>query len=308
MKFAPALLHPCLEVELTSRARVDGHFRLVVSRADGSVRRDIAFDNLVLDAGVNRLGTDNAITFCAIGAGTATPVANQTTLQAQSQSTSTTLTGSATDSGGVTPYWTGYTFVFRFPIGSLGGNYSEVGVGWSSTLMYSRALILDAGGSPTSITVGAGEQLDVYYTRRIYPPLSDAVTTANISGVSTTVTCRAMNAGSTSAWGAQNFPSALSSSSYQAYSGSIGSITGSPSGDTGSAPSSVSLLAYSNNSLTRGLQVNYAFGEGNAPGGISSTAVPFSMMAYQFGFSPPIAKTSSFTLALTYAVSWARRP
>lgn len=287
-------------------ASLGGHFRLVVSRPDGSVTKEMQFENLVLDAGLNRLGTDAAVAFCAIGTGTATPVANQTTLQSQSQSTSTALTGTATDSGGATPYWTGFTYVFRFPIGSLGGNYSEVGVGWSPTLMYARALILDAGGSPTSITVGTGEQLDVYYTRRIYPPLSDVVATTSISGVTTTVTGRALSAGSISFWAANLFPSAAAASGYLAYSGGIGALTAGPSGTPG-AEGSATALPYVGNSLQRRVAVSYGPSQGNAPGGVASITVPFRMMAYQFGFSPPIAKTSSQTLALEFAANWSRR-
>lgn len=299
-----------VEAHVRCGVGVSGHFRLVVSRPGLGVVRELEFENLVLDAGLNRLGTDNAISWCAIGTGTATPVETQTTLQAQSAATNAQEAGSSTDAGGVTPYWTGFTFVFRFPIGSLGGNYSEIGVGWTSTLMYARALILDVGGSPTTITVGAGEQLDVYYTRRVYPPLSDVVTTPTISGVSTTVTCRAELAGSSARWRAQSFPAyaGVAGAGAEVYSGALGALTGSPSG-TAVAPSSAANQAYSNNSLTRGVNILLSTAQANfGAGGVQSAVIWWQMCAFQYGFNPGIAKTSALTLALEYSVTWARRP
>jgi hypothetical protein len=299
-----------LEAQIHTSVGLAGHFRLVVSRPDGSVARELEFENLVLDAGLNRLGTDAAITWCAIGTGTAAPAASQTTLQTQSASTNSQQPGSSTSSGGITPFWTGYTWVFRFPIGSLNGNYSEVGVGWTSTLMYARALIVDAGGSPTTITVGVGEQLDVYYTRRVYPPLADVVTTPSISGVTTTVTCRAELAGSSARWRPEAFPAWAGSAGAGAevYSGALGLLTASPSG-TSVQPSSVSNQSYSNNSLTRRANIIVGTTLANfGAGGVQSGVIWWQMCSFQYGFSPGIAKTSSLSLALEYSTSWARRP
>lgn len=307
------LIRRHVEAEIATPVGITGEFRLVVSRPDGSIVREMEFPNLLLNAGLNRLGTDNGIGFCTIGAGTSTPTATETTLQSRSQSTNTTLAGSATTSGGASPYWTGYTFGFRFPIGSLNGNYTEVGVGWTSTLMASRALILDIGGAPTTITVGSGEQLDVFYTRKLYPPLTDVVTTPSIGGVSTTVTTRAHVAGSInnteSAWNASEWPrtSRTDGEYCYAYSGAIGVLTGSPSG-TQSTPDSCSNSAYSNNSYTRAINVSFGLARGNVGGGIAAAICGWRMCSFQYGFSPAIAKTSAQTLALVYSTTWARRP
>jgi hypothetical protein len=301
-----------IDAEVSTRLGIDGHFRLVKSRADGTVTQILEFENLLLDAGLNRLGTDNGVAFCAIGTGTGVPTATETALQAQQASTSTVLPGAATTAGGSSPYWTGYTFGFRFPIGSLSGNYSEIGVGWSAILMSSRALILDIGGSPTTITVTSAEQLDVFYTRRVYPPLVDVTASSTIGGVSTTVTTRAHSAGSTTLWDASSWPrydpSPASNGSFlEAYSGAAGAITGLPSG-TPSSGSSGATLTYSNNSLSRSVAATYNLSQANFVGGVASTVCWFRMMAFQYGFSPAIAKTASNTLALTYSVTWARRP
>lgn len=308
----PHIMKRTPEAETTSRFGLAGRFRLVVSGADGNVRRELAFDNLILDAGLNRLGTDAAITFCAIGTGTATPLVSQTVLQAQSQNTSTVISSTATNSGASTPRWTGQIYQFRFAVGSLGGNYSEIGVGWSSTLMYARALIVDGGGAPTTITVGSGEQLDVYYERRVYPPVSDVVTTPTIGGVSTTVTVRSQNAANSTIWDASSYPHYNQGGSplgsfCEVFNGAIGAVTGVPSG-TSSVPSSATNSAYSNNSYTRNVVVTFAPAEGNLAGGITAAVCRFKMAALQVGFSPAIGKISGNTLVLTYTTSWGRRP
>ncbi len=308
----PHIMKRTPEAEAVSCFGLAGRFRLVVSGPDGSVRRELAFDNLILDAGLNRLGTDAAIAFCAIGTGTAAPAISQTVLQAQSQNTSTIISSTATNSGASTPRWTGQIYQFRFAIGSLNGNYSEIGVGWSTTLMYARALIVDGGGAPTTITVGAGEQLDVYYERRVYPPAGDVVTTNSIGGVSTTVTVRSQNSANSTVWDASSYPHYNQGGNplgtfCEAYNGAIGAVTGVPSGTSG-APSSASNSAYSNNSYTRNVVVTFAPAEAVLAGGITAAVCRFKMAALQVGFSPAIAKTSLNTLVLTYTTSWARRP
>jgi hypothetical protein len=288
---------------------IDGYFDLVVTNKRGKQRR-YSFENLVLNSGLERLGTDAAITVCAIGAGTSVPIASQTALQAISASTSTTLTGAPTDSGGLTPYWVGYTYGFRFPIGSLGGNYTEIGVGWAAGSMYARALIQNAGGTPVSISIGAGEQLDVFYTRRIYPPLVDVVSVQTINGVATTVTVRAAQAGSTSWWAANEYPRYGGSPvgiNCEIFDGVLGAINAAPSG-TSNAPSSVTVQPYVSSSFTRNVSITIPNAVGNFATGIKSSRLWLRMASFQFGFVPAVVKTSANVVTFNYSVTWGRRP
>jgi hypothetical protein len=299
-----------VDVELPSGVGMSGEYKLVVSGPDGEVRRELGpFPNIILDQGLNRLGTATGVLVCAIGTGTVTPAANQSGLQTQSAVTSDLQFGSFTTAG-ASPWWTGFTWGCRFAIGSLNGNYSEVGVGWASeNSMFSRALILDAGGAPTTITVGPGEQLDVFYTLRLYPPLTDVVTTPTIGGVLTTVTTRACGAGQeTTLWRVTSFfrTSSLFIGIAPAWSGSIGSVTGSPSG-TPSEADTFTTNAYSNNSLTATGTATYGTTRGNV-GRIAAVSAFWSMAAFQYGFSPAIAKDATKTLVLNMSVSWGRRP
>lgn len=270
------------------------------------------FDNIILDSGLNRWGTGTIISGAAIGTGTATPASTDTGLQTQTHYTTTTGTGAGITAGGSSPYNNTRTFAYRTTLGALSGNYSEVGVGWASGSMFSRALILDGGGSPTTISVASDEQLDIVYQLSVYPPLTDTSTSVTISGVTHTITGRACNVNNVGGdyWALSQTAILLSSLGVGACTnGSIGAITGTPSGSTpGSGSLTTTSDTYINNSYQR--TGNYAFGLtfGNLSGGISATIVTWSGKAcFQYGLSPAIAKDATKTLILNFSVNWARR-
>lgn len=298
------------------RVGMAGRYQLIVRDAWGvEKRRTPWFDNIILDAGLNRWGTGNPILGGAIGTGTSAPVATQTALDTQSTYTTTTGTGHNTDTAvGTSPYNNSRTFVFRTALGALNGNYSEVGVGWASGSMFSRALILDGGGTPTTISVGAAEQLDIVYQLQVFPPLVDTSNLVNISGVDYTVTGRAQFAGSLGglAWPVSGLAATLAVTSINgaanAYSGALGAITANPSGTSTSNGSSAVVGAYVNNSLSRTGRSTLALAEGNVSGGIKSTSFFWNFAAFQYEFSPILPKNNTKTLTLDYSVTWARRP
>ena len=127
------------------------------------IERTPWFDNIILDSGLNRWGTAASIAGAAIGTGTATPASTDTGLQSESHYTTTGGTGGGSTALGSSPYNNTVTYVYRTTLGSLNGNYTEVGVGWATGQMFSRALILDGGGSPTTISVTSAQQLDIVY-------------------------------------------------------------------------------------------------------------------------------------------------
>lgn len=305
-----------LEAGADSRFGMSGEYRLIVRRADGSIRQDTGFfSNLILDAGLNRIGTATAEGRCEIGTGTAAPAANQTALATLSAGTTDALAPGYSASV-APPYYLQYTTTYRFAVGALNGNYTEVGIGWASNQLFSRALIVDGGGLPTSITVLSTEQLDVVYRLRMYYPTSDWGGTYSIGGVSTTVAARGAHAGNPM-WQYSGSPLAGNVSplpptgimTTAVYTGSLGLITGSPSGSSANTGASPVNTAYSNNSLTRVSTVNLGLGVGNIIGGISAFGTEGSqgLLSTQWEFSPPIAKDATKTLALTFSATWARR-
>lgn len=291
-----------------------GRYQLIVRDAWGiEKRRTPWFDNLILDSGLNRWGTGTIITGAAIGTGTSTPTASDTGLQTQTHFTSTTGTGDGLAAGTSPNYNNTRTFVYRTALGALNGNYSEVGVGWASGSMFSRALILDGGGSPTTIAVASTEQLDIVYQLSVYPPLVDTgPTTITISGVDYDVTGRAAYVTSMSgaySWAISTGPFAVTRNLVPyAFNGSIGAITAGPAGSS-TGVDGTSNSAYVNNSLSQSGAQNFGLVYGNLVGGISAVIVGWGASAtFQYGISPAIPKDATKTLALNYSVSWARRP
>jgi hypothetical protein len=301
-----------------SRATLKGRYKLVVRDAWGGVRRQTDwFDNIILDTGLNRMGTGAPIAGAAIGTGTSTPVASQTGLDTQTTYTTTSGTGNGAQSAlGSSPYNNTYTAVYRTALGALNGNYYEVGVGWASGSMFSRALILDGGGSPTFVSVASTEQLDIVYELSIYPPLVDTSNSVTISGVTYTVTGRASSVNSTiNAWSwAPTYAAGGAvgvwsiSGVNNAYSGSIGAITALPAGTYTSNGSAAVVGSYSNNSLTRSARSTYGLTDGNVSGGIKSVMAFWKMACFQYEFNPVLPKDATKTLTLDYSMTWARRP
>lgn len=294
-----------------------GRYQLRVLDAWGiEKRRTPWFDNIILDSGLNRWGTGTIINGAAIGTGSSAPASTDTGLQTETTYTTTSGTGSGIVAGTAPNYNNTRTFSYRTTLGALNGNYSEVGVGWVSGSMFSRALILDGGGSPLPITVTSSEQLDIVYQLSVYPPLVDiGPTTITISGVDYAVTGRAGNVtgtvqtGGSAAWpvGVITITKGTSDISNNVYTGALGAITALPSG-TISNTTSATTNAYVNNSLQRTGYASYGLTQGNVSGGIKSAISVWSSLAgFQYEFNPVIPKDGTKTLVLNYSITWARR-
>lgn len=299
-----------------SGVSASGRYQLIKRDAWGAeIERTPWFDNIILDSGLNRWGTGVIIAGAAIGTGTASPVASDTGLQTQSHYTTTTGAGSGITAGSAPNYNNTRTFVYRTVLGQLNGNYSEVGVGWVSGSMFSRALILDGSGNPTTISVSSSQQLDIVYQLSVYPPIVDTgPTTVTISGVNYSVTGRASWVSSTGGspnWGVSQSAMSLnigSASHFDVTNGALGAITSSPSG-TPASPSGAysSLGTYVNNSYQQTCAITYVLTAGNVSGGITASRVAWSIGAFQYAFSPAIPKDGTKTLVMNYSINWARR-
>jgi hypothetical protein len=299
--------------ELHIRPQLAGFYRIVATDADTGEQRVVAdwFENLILDAGLNRLGTGGIASHCHVGSGSSTPAVSDTSLQ--SVVATQGRTGASDGVQNTEPYYGWGRYTFRFNAGVAAGNLSEVGIGWSASSgsLFSRALIKDVNGDPTTITVLSNEFLDVTYELRIYPPLTDATFQAVIGGVTHDCVLRACKV--TDFW---NWRAALGDNgiAFQptagtpviVYSGAIGTITQYPSGSSGSA-SSYATNAYSNNSYTMTGYADFDLNSGNVAGGIVSMYFRTYAGTYQCSFDPPIAKDNTKTLRINMSVTWARK-
>lgn len=296
---------------------IGGFFKFEAVNAETGERRLLAdwFKNLITDQGMNRLGSGGGVSHVLVGSGS-TPPANSDTQLASHVAVTGNVTANTSGYVAGPPYyvWTRYTW--RFAQGAAAGNLSEVGVNWNgatSGSMFSRALIRDGNGNPTTITVLASEFLDVTYELRVYPPQTDVTFQATISGQTYNCTLRPSQLSNQSTGWVPSF-FAGGGTDYQqlgytaVYSGSLGPVTDSPSGSVANTGSSYTTGAYSNNSFQRDGSLAMGLNDGNLAGGIKVFVFQNRIGTFQVEFTPAIPKTNAQLLTLNMRVSWARRP
>lgn len=274
------------------------------------------FPNLVTDWGLNRIGDNNDwLDTCHVGSSSSSPSVTDTTLG--SLVASTAFAPQSRGTAGSEPYYTWIRKTFTFNAGEATGNLSEVGVGINSTTgdyLFSRALIVDGNGDPTTITVLADEELRVTYECRIYLPTSDNTGNVDISGTTYSYTCRAANAtlnNQSIGWYIQNDGSsagyAWGSSSFAAYQDgtSLAAITGSPSG-TSDESDNVSALAYVDGSLERSFEAFFGTADANLSGGIGAFTFQLWVGYFQMSVSPSLDKNNQKELTIEVTHAWGR--
>jgi hypothetical protein len=287
---------------------LDGLYKIEAVNAKGERRLILDwFKNLILDAGLNRLGSGGAFDRCMVGTSSTPVIPTQTALGAQIATTGAVVDlANGVDIGG------GYAWArrtFRFPVGAATGNISEVGVGWSTTDCFSRALTTDTGGSPVTITVLADEFLDVTYELRMHWPTTDVTINGFISGTSHAVVTRAALVGQ---WSLstliENGARVGLTPPGQAFSYGTGPLGG-VSIDSGGTPLNSVLMtyaaAYVNNSLQRLYRATFGLGDGSS--NINNIVITTPFGIFKSSFSPVIPKTNVNALTLDYRLSWARR-
>jgi hypothetical protein len=292
-----------------------GKVKLVAVNAETGEERLLAdwFDNLITDAGLNRMGSGAFGDYCLVGSGSTPPTVSDTALgnYIATHSTYELTVGAATSA----PYYGWERFKYRFAQGAAAGNISEVGIGWSATNqnLFARTLVKDSGGSPTTVTVLANEFLDVFHEIRVYAPASDVTSQVTIAGVvhDTIVRPSYVTDGDPGRW--RPFRAqAIGIGAYIStnfYSGAIGAQTSGPTGGLGGSSPSVVESAYVQNSLKRTAVISAGLDSSNTAGGIRSLQFgTVGMGSWQVQFTPTIAKDNTKTLSLTVEVSWARRP
>lgn len=310
-----------------NKVGLQGEYRIEVRGGDGQIRQETDwFDNLILNQGLDRLGTSGTVKFnrAVVGTGTIAPDETQIALQAQIAASATSTSPISSTNSGAPLYETQLVYSYAFTQGAVVGNISEIGVAWDTTNLFSRALIVDGGGSPISITLTAIDQLTVYYRLTLRPTLTDTTGVVDISGTPYNYTARAAQVGSFftspgSLFGGTD--SNLSSFSTCGASGStgwwgvrgtgstLGSITGSITGGTQVGGSSSSTFSsYTPGTYYRDSTLSLPIASGNASGGIVTLWSYWSSTdaQYQWQFSPAIPKDNTKILTLTFRFGWSR--
>lgn len=301
-------------MNLDLHASVAGRYKLEAFQLDDQGnefgRRVVAdwFDNLITDVGLDMMGTGgNPIAWCQVGTGNTPPAFTDSTLVSRLAASNVAGPGGVFAAIVATPVRYGYKRnVYRFAPGVAAGNLSEVGVSPASTgSVYSRALILDALGNPTTITILPIEYLDVVYEIRLYVPDTDVVTTHTISGVVYTVTRRAYDSSNQSYW-ASFIPHAIAGSNSNWWR-----MVADPTGmvlRTQDLPGThaVDMATETYLAGTHYIERYGTFSITQANVNINVVGISSAIGKYQFGFSPVIPKDNTKTLTLRFRIHWAR--
>lgn len=270
------------------------------------------FKNLILNQGLDRLGdATGPYRFFMVGTGTTPPDVVNTELV---DPVGGSVQGSrVAQTAGVLPdYYYTETIQGTSSIGQFGNsNLTEIRVGGQSTgEAYSRALIVDSVGNPTAFPISDEEQLQMSYELRLYPPLTDANFTVDVSG-SRDCVVRALGVNSTQYWRMPQPQSGGSmygqASGSQMYVGGLGALTdATPQGGIVSGNPVPQVSAYVPGSYKRHTRFMWGTTLANSPS-METHRVLFGCSLFQVSYDPPLAKTNEQTMFLDYELSWARR-
>lgn len=300
-----------------------GEYKYVVNHADGTKTETDWQKNLILDAGLDYIATNsfwftNFCIYCAVGTSSTAPTVSQTDVIAKIATSPLGGSGNPTQVNlGLPTYGDESTKAFTFTIGSVVGNITEVATGWLSGTggKFSRALIVDGAGSPTTLPITVTDQLVVFYRLTVYPPLTDVTGTVTLAAVSYAWTARVSRASvfidsNVNAIGGVGNPTW----NFYGTGSTLGTITLQPTGTLLGALSTASLSTYVPGSFTRTMTFTWLPAVGNATGGIvCAQYIQFwngsnstNYKAVQYSFSPAIPKDNTKTLQLALTVSWIR--
>ena len=280
--------------------KLEGFYSLKVH---GGKRGEIDFGthkNMILDAGITHMLTgEYPLAYIHIGSGSSQPNPKQVQLDAKFAHTSrnkniTRGYVSAEDSETGKAY--GYDrLTVQFDKGAAKGNIAELGVGDNTqgNPLWSRSLVLDKSGSPTTITVLDDEFLTVTYEARRYVNTETVTTTLQYDdgGEMKSVECSVVPSSYTSdrGWGAAGIR----------YAG-LGDVhLYNPDATSGA------VRKVDDNSAT--FFIKYGIDKGNNVNIASPTTgvylSPLIPQKTKLSFTPPLRKTNEFELTIGITVT-----
>ncbi|WOE40659.1 hypothetical protein [Acinetobacter chinensis] len=169
-------------------AKIGAQFTCEVFSADNTLREKSGVSkNLVLDSGLARMSVGGWATHLLVGSSSAAPNVSQTSMM-QFVAATTNIVGAnvVRELDPVKPYFK-CTRVYRFAQGAAAGNLAEIGIGWASNACWNRALIRDANGDPTVLTILSDEFLQVTVEVLIYPMVESRTTINLVDKIGATI-------------------------------------------------------------------------------------------------------------------------
>ena len=299
-----------------------GFYRLrTIDKFSGKNRIDTGwFPNILLDSGLEEMAVEsNFISACQVGIDGTDPTPADTGLLGYHAGT-TDVRSTVHGRQGSAPYYGWKRTVYRFAVGTVAANLSEVGVGWNpanGSYLISRAKILDPVlQTPTTITPLASEMLEVLYELRYYPPLVDAIgPQVTLNGVVYDTITRASSI-TGDRWSASigsklgQYSAAVSD--WRAYDGDLGTTLQEPSGTPANCDNSTqSDSGYIGNSQEIVMNCSCGISGWNLGAGIRSIRIRTTAGDYQTQFNGPaderVPKTTDFTMQMAWTLSWAEK-
>lgn len=293
---------------------LSGRFKIQKKKNDKIIYDGDWFNNLITNNGLDLMAT-NASRYnrCCAGSGNTPPAVTDISIENFVGVSDVNPVNSTTVN--LTDYYISHVRTFVFSVGAVVGNISELTVGPNSdgTNVFSRTLVKDNEGVPTSISILADEQLIVSWEIRYYFPTDDIL--LNVDGYS--IVLRPCNVDFSQAWGDTfNFSTVapmtaasggVNSSLYAALfiNGVLGSITEAPSG-TVRYQTGFSAPGYVAGTYQR--TCTFRWNPSGSSGSVTCFRFMFNVLGmWQFSISPAINKTLDDQLEIDVGISWGRQ-
>lgn len=292
---------------------VSGHFVLHLHDADtsgsvipGTSRKVAEFDNLITDYGLDSMAGPGFLNFCQVGSGSQEPSYSDTALGSKiaDSSQGSFAQGIQGDD------YSSVVGTYTFGQGNASGNLSEIGIsGASGGQLFSRALILDASGNPTTITVEDIAILTVTYEFRLYVSLADTTGTVDVGGVTRNTVSRISHMSGKAAHylnAVSGIVEASDDTDCYVYTGALGGTNSGPAGQlSGSSANTVSNYVAGSHYVDCVHLFN--IGSGNGSIAAFSQESRYNPHTIQVSFDPPIVKNDTQTLSFTTRLAWGRK-
>jgi hypothetical protein len=299
------------------QANAAGFFKLEVRKVNEDAPHTTIdwFPNLITNQGLDRLGVGATTSYCSVGSGNSTPVVGNTGLDLKVGSSASKDGTVSSGAISVAPYYGWRRHSYSFPVNTVIGNLSEVGIGWgggtNNDSLFSRSLIKDENGNPITLSIVEDDLLTITYELRLYPILTDSTGTINTGLGTHTYTLRAANVTKSQWYGDLGYYNVLGySSTAFVYPTDIGDVFNIPSGSNSGYISSSETKAtpYVAGSHYRDMELSFGITSGNNAAGIRSFVWLSNqgLGAFQVQFEPAIPKTNLQRFDITIRVGWGR--
>jgi hypothetical protein len=322
-------------IEIPVQLNLHGRYHVqLIDAATHNVKTTLTFENVITNAGLNAIGDGSytsglettGLQFLAVGSGSTTPDITNTTLVNEVTRTSSNG-GIASEVGSsASPEYSFLKVTRVFTTAQANANLTELGFVSAGGVLFNRALFKDSLGNPTTIRKTPSDLLQITYELRMTGPQTDVTGTFDYSPIgSSSFTLRPQGINAANQWNnaisrigvwgyaVNNRVARLSTSTF--FNIRTGVNNPSTDGSTTTAPSTITVQSYTNNSFERTVSYVWSTLTGNLASPLSLFVVsPWELTGasdqgrylYQMLFTPGLPKTTTRKLQINLKYSWNR--